>query len=266
MYEYGCRSEIACEAPTGASICRHPDDLCFQLEPRYHPIASSYRVDARTKELRYRSHKHVGAADCGYLRNKRGENAMRKNLVQALIVLTSVMASGATSAVAQQQAAPAPSKFKLTTSAYSEASQIPNQYTCADTNVASPPLQWSNAPKDTASFALIFHDTDAAPAKGAMDVTHWILWNLPASSTELPGGVQPGSSPDGIQQGRNIRGANGYQGPCPPPGSTPHHYIFELYALDQKLDLTAGASRADLLKAMDGHVIGKASYVGLFGR
>jgi Raf kinase inhibitor-like YbhB/YbcL family protein len=191
---------------------------------------------------------------------------MRKNLVQALIVLTSVMASGASSAVAQQQAAPAPSKFKLTTSAYSEASQIPNQYTCADTNVASPPLQWSNAPKDTASFALIFHDTDAAPAKGAMDVTHWILWNLPASSTELPGGVQPGSSPDGIQQGKNIRGANGYQGPCPPPGSTPHHYIFELYALDQKLDLTAGATRADLLKAMDGHVIGKASYVGLFGR
>ena len=74
----------------------------------------------------------------------------------------------------------------------------------------------------------------------------------------------PGSSPDGIQQGKNVRGANGYEGPCPPPGSTPHHYIFELYALDQKLDLMAGGSRADLSKAMDGHVIGKAVYVSLF--
>ena len=92
------------------------------------------------------------------------------------------------------------------------------------------------------------------------------LWNIPANATQLPAGVQPDTSPDGIQQGKNIRGVNGYQPPCPPVGVRPHHYIFELYALDTKLDLAAGSSRADLLKAMDGHVIGKASFVGIFGQ
>ena len=116
------------------------------------------------------------------------------------------------------------------------------------------------------SFALIFHDTDAAPGKGAMDVTHWILWNIPASATGVPASVPPDAAPGGIEQGKNIRGANGYQPPCPPVGARPHHYIFELYALDTKLDLPAGSGRADLLKALDGHVIGKASLVGIFGQ
>jgi Raf kinase inhibitor-like YbhB/YbcL family protein len=191
---------------------------------------------------------------------------MRIKAMLSLTVLVFLLVAGMGIAAAQQQAAPPPSKFKLTTSAYPEATQIPNQYTCADPNVASPPLQWSNAPQGTVSFTLIFHDTDAAPAKGAMDVTHWIVWNIPASSMQLAGNVKVDSSPDGIVQGKNVRGANGYQGPCPPPGATPHHYIFELYALDQKLDLPAGATRADLLKAIDGHVIGKATYYGLFGR
>jgi Raf kinase inhibitor-like YbhB/YbcL family protein len=188
--------------------------------------------------------------------------------MQALMVLLFLFGALVGSAAAQQPAAapPPPSKFKLTTSAYAEGSQIPNQYTCADPNVASPSLQWSNAPAAAVSFALIFHDTDAAPGKGAMDVTHWILWNIPASSSQLAGNIKADASPDGIVQGKNIRGANGYQGPCPPPGATPHHYIYELYALDQKLDLAAGSSRADLLKAIDGHVVGKATYVGLYSR
>jgi Raf kinase inhibitor-like YbhB/YbcL family protein len=172
----------------------------------------------------------------------------------------------ATSVSAQQQAAPPPpSKFKLTSSAFAEATKIPDQYTCAAEAFISPPLAWSNPPANTASFAMIFHDTDAAPRKGVMDVTHWIVWNIPANSMQLPADIKPDTSTAGTQ-GKNIRGANGYQGPCPPPGATPHHYIFELYALDQKLDLAAGASRDDLLGAMDGHVIGKATYVGLFGR
>ena len=191
---------------------------------------------------------------------------MRTHALLSLAVLAFLLAAGIGSSAAQQQAPPPPSKFKLTTSAFSEAAQIPNQFTCADPNVASPPLQWRNPPAAAVSFALVFHDTDAAPAKGTMDVTHWILWNIPVSSTQLAGSVKPDASPDGIVQGKNIRGVNGYQGPCPPPGATPHHYVFELYALDQKLDLPAGASRGDLLKAMDGHVVGKATYVGLFGR
>ena len=191
---------------------------------------------------------------------------MRTNLM--LLVLGSLLTLGMGNAAAQQQQAPAapPSKFKLMSSAYSEGAMIPTQYSCADPNASSPALQWSNPPAGAANFAVILHDTDAAPAKGTMDVTHWIFWNIPASSTVVAAGVKPDSSPDGIVQGKNVRNVNGFQPPCPPPGATPHHYIFELYALDAKLDLPAGSTRADLLKAMDGHVIGKATYVGLFGR
>jgi Raf kinase inhibitor-like YbhB/YbcL family protein len=85
-----------------------------------------------------------------------------------------------------------------------------------------------------------------------MDVTHWIFWNIPSSSTAVAGNVKPDTSPDGIVQGKNVRGVNGYQPPCPPPGATPHHYIFELYALDTKLDLPAGSTRADLLNGAGG--------------
>ena len=191
---------------------------------------------------------------------------MRTKLVQSLTILAFLLAAGTTGGAAQQPSAPQPSKFKLTSSAYDDGSKIPMQYSCADPNAASPDLSWSNPPKDTASFAVIFHDTDAAPAKGTMDNTHWIFWNIPANSSQLMAAIKADASPDGIQQGKNIRGVNGYQPPCPPPGAAPHHYIFELFALDQKLDLTTGASRADLLKAMEGHVIGKASYVGIFAR
>jgi Raf kinase inhibitor-like YbhB/YbcL family protein len=196
-----------------------------------------------------------------------GGNAMRMKSAQLLSVLVFLVMAGAAGVAAQQPAAPPPpSKFKLMSSAYAEGSMIPTQYSCADPNAASPALSWTNPPNNTASFAVIMHDTDAAPMKGVMDVTHWIFWGVPASSTSVAAGVKPDSSPDGIVQGVNIRKVNGYQPPCPPPGATPHHYIFEIYALDTTLDLPAGSPRADLLKAMDGHVLGKASYFGLFGR
>ena len=187
---------------------------------------------------------------------------MRTTLVKVLGF--SLLVGAGIGRLAAQQQTPPPSKFKMATSAYFDTDWIPVQYTCGVGDAGSPGVQWSDAPAGTASFAIIFHDTDAAPAKGAMDVTHWILWNIPSSTTQLPPGVQPDTTPDGIQQGKNIRGVNGYQPPCPPPGALPHHYVFELYALDAKLDLAAGSSRADLLKAMDGHVLGKASIVGIF--
>ena len=121
-------------------------------------------------------------------------------------------------------------------------------------------MEWSNPPAGTVSLALILHDTEGAPMKPSMDVTHWILWNIPASSTSLMANVKPDASPDGIAQGKNVRNVNGFQPPCPPPGARAHHYTFELYALDTKLDLPVGSTRADLLKAMDGHVIGKATH------
>jgi len=194
---------------------------------------------------------------------------MRTKLMQPLLVLAFLLGAFIGSAAAQQPAAPPPpppSKFKLMSSAYAEGSMIPTQFSCADPNPASPALQWTNPPAAAVSFTVVMHDTDAAPMKGVMDVTHWIFWNVPATSTSVAGAVKPDSSPDGIVQGKNIRGVNGYQPPCPPPGATPHHYIFEIYALDTKVDLPAGSARADLLKAMDGHVVGKASYFGLFGR
>jgi Raf kinase inhibitor-like YbhB/YbcL family protein len=195
--------------------------------------------------------------------------ANRKQSVRAvsLLLLLGLAAAPVQHALAQQAPPPPPpSKFKLTTSAYTEGSMIPTQYSCADPNASSPALNWSNPPAAAQSFAVILHDTDAAPMKGAMDVTHWIFWNVSGSSTSVAAAVKPDSSPDGIVQGKNIRNVNGYQPPCPPPGATPHHYIFEIYALDTKLDLPAGSARTDLLKAMDGHVVGKATYFGLFGR
>jgi Raf kinase inhibitor-like YbhB/YbcL family protein len=189
-----------------------------------------------------------------------------KRWLRLVALLFTLVVGNAAVQQAWAQQAPPPSKFMLMSPAYKEGSMIPTQYSCADPNATSPTLQWSNPPAATASFAVIMHDTDAAPAKGAMDVTHWIFWNVPGSSTSVAGNVKPDSSPDGIMQGKNVRNVNGYQPPCPPPGATPHHYIFEIYALDTKLDLPAGSARTDLLTAMNGHVIGKATYVGHFGR
>jgi Raf kinase inhibitor-like YbhB/YbcL family protein len=190
---------------------------------------------------------------------------MTKLTYSFAVVMLFVLA-GVGSAAAQQGQAPPPSQFKIMSSAFSDGSKIPTQFSCADPNATSPALSWSNPPAGVTSFAMIMHDPEGAPMKSSTDVTHWILWNLPPSSTSLMANVKPDSAPDGISQGKNVRGVNGYQPPCPPPGATAHHYTFEVYALDTKLDLPAGATRADLLKAMDGHVIGKAAYIGLFGR
>jgi Raf kinase inhibitor-like YbhB/YbcL family protein len=200
-----------------------------------------------------------------------GGQLMRVKTVQKLsfIAFAALALSGGGAVRASAQAAapaPPPSKFMLMSSEYSEGSMIPTKFSCADPAAGSPAISWMNPPAATASFAVILHDTDAAPMKGTMDVTHWIFWNIPGTSTSVAAGVKGDASPDGIVQGKNIRGMPGFLPPCPPPGATPHHYIFEIYALDSKLDLAAGSLRADLLKAMDGHVIGKATYVGRFGR
>ena len=193
---------------------------------------------------------------------------MRMNGIHIATVGLALLASAAGVLGQQPQRGPAgpPSKFKAMSPAYSDGGQIPTQYSCADPNAISPALQWSNPPMGTTSFAVIFHDMEGAPAKGSMDVTHWALWNIPGTSSSVAENVKPDASPDGMVQGKNVRGVNGYQPPCPPPGATPHHYVFEIYALDTRLDLAAGSTRADLLKAMDGHVLGKAAYVGMFGR
>jgi Raf kinase inhibitor-like YbhB/YbcL family protein len=110
------------------------------------------------------------------------------------------------------------------------------------------------------------HDPDAHIPKAPTDITHWVVFNIPGDSTQLPESVPPDAPlANGGLQGTNVTGKASYQGPCAPPGN-PHHYTCELLALDQKLDLPQGATRDQIQKAMEGHVLGSAVYIGLFNR
>jgi Raf kinase inhibitor-like YbhB/YbcL family protein len=156
-----------------------------------------------------------------------------------------------------------PAPLKITVSAFAEGSEIPAKYGCSNGTNAnlSPAIEWSGAPAGTMSFALILHDPDVAI--GDADVLHWAIFNIPATATGLPESVPAKAMlDDGAVQIKNIGGSIGYFNPCAPPPTT-HHYLFELYALDAKLD-PAPAERADLMKAMAGHVRAKGIYFGLF--
>ncbi|HEY6213970.1 MAG TPA: YbhB/YbcL family Raf kinase inhibitor-like protein, partial [Vicinamibacterales bacterium] len=132
------------------------------------------------------------------------------------------------------------------------------------------PLSWSGAPENTASFVLIVHDVDAAIGNGTDDMLHWMLWNIPGTATILPEHVPAGTElPDKTRQ----ISATGpyYRGPGALESGPAHHYVFELFALDQTIDVAAvGASppqtRAAVAAAMAGHVRGKGVLVGLFKR
>lgn len=156
-----------------------------------------------------------------------------------------------------------PPPLKITIPGFSDGGAIPSTYGCSagkNPNV-SPAIQWSGAPEGTASFALIMHDTDLM--LGAEDVLHWAIFNIPGNATGLPEGVPAKATlEDGSTQLQNIGRSLGYFNPCPPP-PTVHHYIFEFFALDTKLN-PAPALRADLLKAMTGHVKAKGTWVGTY--
>jgi Raf kinase inhibitor-like YbhB/YbcL family protein len=156
-----------------------------------------------------------------------------------------------------------PAPLKITIPAFADGGAIPAKYGCSNGTNAnlSPAIQWSGAPDGTMSIALILHDPDVAI--GGDDVLHWAIFNIPATATGLPEGVPAKAMlDDGSVQINNIGGSIGYFNPCPPPPTT-HHYMFEFYALDTKLD-PAPANRADLLKAMVGHIRAKGVYIGLF--
>jgi hypothetical protein len=156
-----------------------------------------------------------------------------------------------------------PAPLKITIPAFAEGTEIPAKYGCSNGTNAniSPAIEWSGAPTGTASFALILHDPDVAV--GDADVLHWAIFNIPGTATGLPEGVPAKAMlDDGAVQINNIGGSIGYFNPCAPPPTT-HHYVFEFYALDQKLE-PAPANRADLMKAMVGHVRAKGVYFGLF--
>ena len=151
--------------------------------------------------------------------------------------------------------------FPISSSSFSPGGDIPKKFTC-DGDDVSPELSWSGAPAGTQSFALIADDPDAPVGTW----THWLIYDLPSGSTALPEGIaKTGQLPDGSQQGHNDFGKIGYGGPCPPPGK-PHRYFFRLYAVDRKLGLNPGASKGELEKALQGRVLGKAEYMGKYGR
>lgn len=164
--------------------------------------------------------------------------------------------------------------MKLTSTAFDYDAAILEKYTGVGEDI-SPPLAWSNAPKDTKAFALICDDPDApsrAKPRREGPWVHWVIYNIPSDTTELPASVPREAEPDrpaGAVQGRNDFGTDniGYRGPMPPPGSGPHRYFFKIYALDKQLDLAAAdANKKSLLAAMQGHILAQGQLVGTFER
>jgi Raf kinase inhibitor-like YbhB/YbcL family protein len=145
----------------------------------------------------------------------------------------------------------------VSSTAFAEGQTIPKKSTADGTNV-SPPLAWDAPPAGTKSLALVCEDPDAP--RGTW--THWVLFNLPADARKLDEGAKP---PAGAVQGTNDFGKVGYGGPSPPPGK-PHRYFFKLFALDNQVDLPAGAKRQQLLDAVKGHVLAEGQLMGTYGR
>jgi Raf kinase inhibitor-like YbhB/YbcL family protein len=149
-------------------------------------------------------------------------------------------------------------------STFAAGEKIPVQYSAYGQN-ASPPLRWSAPSGNAKSFALLVEDPDAKTTP--LPVVHWVAWNIPGGATGLPEGL-PGldrlRNPDGMRQGANSMGVIGYKGPRPPEGDPPHHYHFQVFALDQSLDLRPGTTRDELIQAMRGHIVAAGQLIGLF--
>ena len=151
-------------------------------------------------------------------------------------------------------------KISLQSPAFASGGAIPSVHTC-DGEDSSPALSWTGVPAGAKSLALLCEDPDAP--RGLW--VHWVLYDLPASASSLPEAVPPRESlPGGGTHGKNDFGKLGYGGPCPPGGT--HRYFFRLYALDRTLSLPAGASRADVLRAMEGHVLAEGELLGKYSR
>ena len=193
-------------------------------------------------------------------------------VLSILVVLVAVHPS------AQQRGqgggAPAGPVMTMTVAGFADGGMVPVKYSQAAEGVApgegtSPEIKWMNAPAGTQYFVLHMHDMDLARNRTTDDQPHWVVWNIPGTATGLPEGVAKGSQrPDGSYQ----ISATGpmYRGPGAAATGPLHHYVFELFALDGKVDVqpTADAfeTRANVLKAIQGHILAKAVYGGLFKR
>jgi Raf kinase inhibitor-like YbhB/YbcL family protein len=150
--------------------------------------------------------------------------------------------------------------FTLTSSAFANGQSIPAKYSCVGTEI-SPPLEWSEPPAGTKSFALIMDDPDAPMGTWV----HWVLFNIPISAHGWPENTPKDAElVNGAMQGTNSGGGIGYSGPCPPFGT--HRYFIRLYALDTMLNPGVGANRDELLKSMEGHILVQAELMGTFSK
>ena len=150
----------------------------------------------------------------------------------------------------------------LTSTAFADGAEIPALYTCEGRDI-SPPLAWSGVPAGTESLILIVDDPDAPdPAAPQRVWVHWVLYNLPATSTGLPEAVAAEALPDGAAEGLNDWERAGYGGPCPPIGR--HRYFHKLYALDARFDGLAQPTKKDVEAAMAGHILAEALLLGTY--
>jgi Raf kinase inhibitor-like YbhB/YbcL family protein len=164
--------------------------------------------------------------------------------------------------------------FTVTSTAWPDGGEVPMKHAGRGEN-KSPAFEFAwyqgtekaEQPATVQSFAVIFHDIENSTNRGTADTLHWSAFNIPATAKGLPEGLGPGDLPDGTRNGPGINNRGGAPGSYFGPGAGPgpfHHYVFEFYALDTKLDLPGTASRDQLMMAMEGHVVGKAAYVGRF--
>jgi Raf kinase inhibitor-like YbhB/YbcL family protein len=171
-----------------------------------------------------------------------------------LLSLSAALLAAAATAAPREVAS-----MTLTSPAFSANGSIPSRHTC-DGDDVSPALQWSGVPSGTKSLALVVADPDAPDPKAPkMTWVHWVLYDVPPDTKGLPEG---GTLPSGAREGNNDWGKTGWRGPCPPVGR--HRYVHTLYALDTVLPDLAHPTRAKLLKAMEGHVLGTAELIGTY--
>ncbi|HKI55379.1 MAG TPA: YbhB/YbcL family Raf kinase inhibitor-like protein [Anaerolineales bacterium] len=150
--------------------------------------------------------------------------------------------------------------IEITSSAFTHEAAIPAKYTCRGENI-SPALSWGEPPAGTQSFAIIMDDPDAPNGTWV----HWVLFNIPVSARSLPEAFPSDTTlPDGSLSGNSSFGSPGYGGPCPPSGT--HRYFFKLYALDEMLAISAGATKGELEKAMVGHILAQGELMGTFSK
>lgn len=152
--------------------------------------------------------------------------------------------------------------MEIMSPAFEPGARIPTKFTCEGENV-SPALIWRDVPEEAACLALIVDDPDAPSGT----FTHWVVYNLPTIPESLDEGVSLSERlSEGLREGLNGAGQQGYMGPCPPRGHGEHRYYFRLYALDQKLALEGRVTRGQLLDVMEDHIIEQATWMGLYSR